>query len=124
LEFQTNTAAGGWIHSYSEPDAIVDTDWHHYAVTASKGTVKMYIDGEPVEVGGSVAPKFDDGDQGYIGARVDKWNEYFRGSFDEIAIFNIVLTDSDIKNIATAGLKAAIAVFAAGKLTAVWGAIK
>jgi hypothetical protein len=51
----------------------------------------------------------------------------FRGLIDEVAIFNVVLTENDIKSIMTNGLETAIgltAVSSAGKLTATWADIK
>ena len=85
LIFQTNTATAGWQHAYSNSDVIIDTDWHYYAATASGGTVVLYLDGEVIASTGGVAATFDDGDRGYIGARVES-NEYIDASFDELRI--------------------------------------
>jgi len=123
LIFQTNTAAEGWKHAFSESDTITDTSWHHYAATASKGKVVLYLDGEVIPSEGDVASKFDDGDQGYIGARVES-KEYFNGPLDEVGIFNIALTAAEIKNIMTKGLQNALVVSSKGKLAISWGATK
>ena len=123
LIFQTNTAAGAWKHAYSEADVVNDTKWHHVASSASNGKVVLYLDGVVLPSKGEVAKKFDDGDQGYIGARVES-NEYFSGLFDEIAIFNLVLAADDINHIMTAGLQSVLAVSPAGKLTTTWASIK
>lgn len=51
----------------------------------------------------------------------------FDGSMDEIAVFNVALTDDDIKAIATSGLGVSMGispVTRSGKLTSKWAEIK
>jgi hypothetical protein len=58
-----------------------------------------------------------------MGEEVDK-NEWFNGFVDEVAIFNVVLSENDIKSIMMEGLKLDAAISTAGKLTVTWGQIK
>ena len=48
----------------------------------------------------------------------------FSGLIDEVAIFNVALTEADIKTIMTKGLEGLSAVSPSGKLTKIWGDIK
>ena len=48
----------------------------------------------------------------------------FSGLIDEVAIFNVVLTEDDIKTIMTKGLEGISAVSQSGKLSTTWGGIK
>ena len=48
----------------------------------------------------------------------------FSGLIDEVAIFNVVLTEDDIKTIMTKGLEGISAVSSAGKLATTWAEIK
>ena len=49
--------------------------------------------------------------------------EFWQGRIDEVAIFNIALTEDDVKNFMDNGL-AALAVSPSGKLASMWGNIK
>jgi len=49
---------------------------------------------------------------------------FYTGSIDEVAIFNVILSEDDFKIIITKGLKAIAAVFPTGKLTTTWSNIK
>ena len=43
---------------------------------------------------------------------------------DEVGLFNVALTEDDIKRIMTEGLKGFADVTIAGKLATVWGSVK
>jgi len=99
----------------------VDTLWHHHAVLYDGENVTHYIDGEVV----SSKPRTPAtvGTTLIMGEEVDK-NEWFNGFVDEVAIFNVVLSENDIKSIMMEGLKLDAAISTAGKLTVTWGQIK
>jgi hypothetical protein len=99
----------------------VDQSWHHHAVLYDGENLVHYYDGEEV----AKAPRNPAtvGTTLIIGAEPDR-NDWFTGLVDEVAIFNVVLTESDIKKIMTEGLKTGAAVSSAGKLAAAWGRIK
>ncbi len=60
-----------------------------------------------------------------IGATfLHQWGQYYSGVFDEVAFFNIALTEADIKALMTKGFKSALAVYPASKLATTWGNIK
>jgi len=51
-----------------------------------------------------------------------KW--YLRGLIDEVAIFNVVLSEDDLKTIMTEGLETILAVSPLKKLSTTWSNIK
>ncbi len=99
-----------------------DNKWGHYAfVFDGEGNVTGYYNGTEGE---TVADSYTFTELG-IGANfLDQWGQYFSGRFDEIAFFSVALTEDDIKIVMTKGLKSALAVYPAGKLTTTWGNIK
>lgn len=99
-----------------------DNKWGHYAfVFDGEGNVTGYYNGKEGE---TVADTYTFTEIG-IGANfLDQWGQYFSGLFDEIAFFSVALTEDDIKVVITKGLKSALAVYPAGKLTTTWGNIK
>ncbi|MDE0689509.1 MAG: LamG domain-containing protein [Candidatus Poribacteria bacterium] len=99
-----------------------DNKWGHYAfVFDGEGNVTGYYNGTEGE---TVADTYTFTEIG-IGANfLDQWGQYFSGRFDEIAFFSVALTEDDIKVVMTKGLKSALAVYPAGKLTTTWGNIK
>jgi len=48
----------------------------------------------------------------------------FSGLIDEVALFNVVLTEAELKTIMTKGLEGLSAVSQSGKLTTTWGRLK
>ena len=99
-----------------------DNKWGHYAfVFDGEGNVTGYYNGKKGE---TVADTYTFTEIG-IGANfLDQWGQYFSGLFDEIAFFSVALTEDDIEVVMTKGLKSALAVYPAGKLTTMWGNIK
>ena len=111
---------------------IKDDQWHHYVVVAKDGerAPTLYIDGEskPVEHGDGVkkmglAPPH--GQPMYIGALLPaRFDSFSKSIIDELAIFNIELSEADVKQLGK-GLDIAIfAVSPSGKLSTSWAAIK
>ena len=99
-----------------------DNKWGHYAfVFDGEGNVTGYYNGKEGE---TVADSYTFTEIG-IGANfLDQWGQYFSGLFDEIAFFSVALTEDDIQTVMTKGLKSALAVYPAGKLTTTWGNMK
>ena len=101
-----------------------DDEWHCLAGTYDGKTVKVYVDGK-LEASNAAAGAFKTGPK-YIGSRDDK-QEAFTGLIDEIAFFNAVLSDNDMKVIANSGLSIALgfaAVSPQAKLTTTWAKLK
>ena len=101
-----------------------DDKWHYLADTYDGKNAKVYVDGK-LEASIAAAGAFKTGPK-FIGSRDDK-QEAYTGIIDEIAFFNIALTDNDVEEIADGGLSAALgfaAVSPQAKLTTTWAKIK
>ncbi len=102
-------------------------DWHHLAGSYSddEGKLTAYIDGKPVETADAVAKaNVNQWPELHIGKPNNVENYYMQGIIDEVAIFNVALTQTDINAIMTRGLEEALSVSASYKLTTKWGDIK
>ena len=112
-------------------EPVNDGEWHHVAGVWAEGEgSKLYYDGElHVEVPDYVptAPFANTGNL-LIGCYGNMEGEFFVGTMDEVAVFNVVLSEDGIRDIVTSGLAAALggptAVSPEEKLTTVWGKIK
>ena len=111
---------------------IKDDQWHHYVAVVKDGDRKptLYIDGEskPVEhVDGAkkIALAPPHGQSMYIGALLPaRFDSFSKSLIDELAIFNVALSDADVRQLGK-GLDIAIfAVSPSGKLATSWAAIK
>ncbi len=101
-----------------------DDKWHYVAGTYDGKTVKVYVDGK-LEASNAAAGAFKTGPK-YIGSRDDK-QEAFTGLIDEIAFFNVALSENDVKSVADSGLSIALgfaAVSPQAKLTTAWAKLK
>ena len=111
-------------HNTWSTTLLNDDKWHHIAGTYDGKTVKVYVDGK-LEASNAAAGAFKTGPK-YIGSRNDK-QEAFTGLIDEIAFFNVALSENDVKAIADSGLSIALgfaAVTPQAKLTTVWAKLK
>jgi subtilisin-like proprotein convertase family protein len=93
---QVNPIAGG---------QITDTNWHHVAVTKSGTTVFFYVDGVEYPAPAYISGGFTFTAPGYVGA----WNpggqvdNSFYGAIDELAVYDRILTATEIRDIYGAG---------------------
>jgi hypothetical protein len=79
--------------------------WHHYAGVYDGAKCYFYIDGNLVNTGGT-ATTFDAGTRGLIGARTNDiggtnppyLSNFFRGYIDEVRLWNVVRSATDIAN--------------------------
>ena len=113
---------------------VCDGEWHHLAVVFPDGSdsVKdhlLYVDGVAEE--NPAGTDFDmDTDNTttdiHIGTQVPGVNqhEFANGIMDELAIFSVALTQSDISIIMEQGLATALAVVHIGKLTTTWAEVR
>lgn len=83
--------------------AVGTSGWHHVAATKGGGTVKLYIDG--VQQGlGSVGTTTSNSNAAKLGARDDlAAANYFKGSLDEVRLFDRTLTAPEVAGDYTAG---------------------
>ena len=84
--------------------------------------MKVFENGK--EIGTIAANKEIDVTENPVWIGNDGYQQHFNGILDEIAIFNIALTEDDIKTIMTEGLERTLAVSPAGKLSTTWASIK
>ena len=111
-------------HNTWSKTLLNDDAWHLIAGTYDGKTVKVYVDGE-LEASNAAAGPFKTGAK-YIGSRDDK-QEAYTGLIDEIAFFNVALSENDVKAIANSGLSIALgfaAVSPQAKLTTAWAKLK
>ena len=111
---------------------IKDDQWHHYVAVAKDGerAPTLYIDGESKLVehgdGGKkmiLAPPL--GESIYIGALLPaRFDSFSKNIIDELAIFNVALSETDVKRLGKGLDNAIFAVSPSGKLAATWGSIK
>ncbi len=111
-------------HNTWSKTLLNDDKWHQIAGTYDGKKVNVYVDGE-LEASNAAAGPFKTGAK-YIGSRDDK-QEAYTGLIDEIAFFNVALSDDDVKAIADSGLSIALgfaAVSPQAKLTTAWAKLK
>jgi hypothetical protein len=107
---------------------VADGEWHHIAITYDKVVEKLYIDGVlDVQANYTDTPDTTPGPLG-IGAGGTKGDVApTKGVIDEVALFNVALTEDDIRDIMNNGIERAFAlpaVLPLDKLTSAWGGIK
>ena len=100
-----------------------DDTWHHVAAVYSGSDIIGYQDGEEVGRWAYNKGVADNDSRVFIGS-AHPTGEYFPGMLDELALFNVVLTEDEINDIMENGLEAALAVSPAGRLATTWGQIK
>ena len=124
-------AQGAGIHLFGT-SSINDGKWHHLAATADrKGAMKLYRDGE-LEVENDIAAHANQNEDNLkpftIGGEVGvAARTLVDGAMDEVALFNVVLTEDQITEIVQKGLARTLgaeAVSPNDKLAATWGKIK
>lgn len=128
--FAFGTYAPGWAVAGS-PDSeslAEDKKWNHVLGTFDGSKFNIYVNGNFI-ASSPTSTLLENDVITTIGAYVEGGGikYYFNGTIDDVAIFNVALTQDDIKSIATNGLSSALAVSPvspAGKLAATWAAIK
>ena len=103
---------------------VPDLDtWTHYAAvydsSLADNQLKVYVNG--VESGASTHPGTVDQTENPV--EFGKWGggSFFVGTIDEVAIFNVALSEADIQTVMDVGFTA---VQAKGKLATTWGNLK
>lgn len=106
--------------------AVLDTDWHHVAVTfdTANGKIKSCVDGdcEEYQTDDFLVSMGEDnliiGDARFLETNR---NFSFSGLIDEITIYNIVLTEDELKPLAAGSMTS---VDSRGKLATTWAQLK
>ena len=118
---------GGWEPRASGGVPEVEV-WTHFAAVydGGEGTLKVYVNGE---FAGQSA-RAGKPNPGNAAVNLGNWNggSNFVGILDELAIFNVVLEEDEIMDIATGGLQEFLtipeSVEHSGKLASTWGKLK
>jgi hypothetical protein len=122
---------GATLH-YIDAPWKPDTDWHHVAAIWDGEEFIIYLDAD--EIGAGVT-----GPNLGRNALTDKpvligiylatgqhgqWGAFLGAIIDDVAIFNVALSDDDIETLMNDGLKTAADIEPSGKLTTTWADIK
>jgi len=115
-----------WTQHVLEQDV-----WHHIAYTSDGAQIKLYVDGIFKTSSGSGKPLNKPEDQSlFFGSGINAPGgapgsaQKFKGALDEVAIFNVALSEDDI-NVLVQGIEEiSEPVDSRGKLPATWGNMK
>ncbi len=110
-----------------QPGKIEEDRWYHEAITFDGSTRRAFLDGELVEevkgageiTYGNPAPTAVIGSASVVVKR-----EFFNGYLDEIAIFDVALSEKEINELMDDGLGDILAVNPLGKVATTWAEIK
>ena len=127
LNFCANIG-GAWTNN-AGPTKLKNDTWYHVAGTYKDGDgQRLYINGIVDAQNGSSGKLKQDTQEINFGTRQHGKKSYlFQGVMDEVAIFNVALTEDDMNSIMTNGLEKATGITAVsptGKLATTWDAIK
>ncbi len=116
------TSGGNWSDCGSVTN-VQDDKWHFLAACYDGKTLHAYVDGKQEK-----EQPFGPGDANTasvtIGDRLDK-SQPIKGAIDDIGLFNVALSEADLKTVMDAGLgSVATAVDPASKLATTWGRMK
>jgi hypothetical protein len=98
--------------------------WIHIATTLEGTNLKVYVNGKEDGSGNSSGYTGDILRSFVIGKASWYDGSYFNGIIDEVAVFEIALTEAEINSILTYGLENMNPVSPSGKLTTTWSNIK
>ncbi len=112
-----------------QPGNLNTNQWYHLVATFDGTTRKAYLDGELVfeaETPGMITygdppPSFVIGDRNVNRAAS---GELMNGFVDEVAVFNVALSDADVQQLMADGLQGVVAVEPTGKLATTWANVK
>ncbi len=112
----------GWGNDFEAPTVFKNDTWYHLAFTLeNKTSIRLYLDGE-IDHEGQIAGGLNTPEgTTFRVANFTTVMTAFEGTFDEVVVFNVALTEDDIKSLMKG---ASTAVSPSGKLTATWGEIK
>ena len=100
-----------------------DDKWHHVAGTYDQTFIRAYVDGR-MEGETRLKDVPDTNDEPLVIGAITPEVNFFTGIIDEVGLFNIALTEDNLKMILKMGLNRALGVSRSEKLTTTWLAIK
>ena len=102
-------------------------EWSFVALTHDGKTLILYVDGEAVadlDVGKPTFSQQHDGGSIWLTRWKGGAGWDFTGVLDEVAIFNVALSEDDLNDIMTEGLEKALSVSPTDRLTTTWANMK
>ena len=103
-------------------------EWHHYAMSRNGNKMRMFYDGKQIgeknwnieiEAGNAKGEFLN------IGRTARPRDEYhLDGMLDDVAIFNVALSEQDLRQLVEEGLADTLGVSPSGKLATTWARIK
>jgi hypothetical protein len=99
-------------------------EWTHVAATYDGANAVLYINGEIDKEEPQTGALLTTDNPVYIGASQFWDPRFFDGLMDDAALFNVALTQDEIKSLMENGLSATLAVSSAGKLVTTWAQMK
>ncbi len=119
--FSEITNAGNWSDCGSVT-TVQDDEWHFLAASYDGKNLHVYVEGKQ-EKEQAFAPGDVNNAPVSIGDRMDS-TQPLKGIIDDIGLFNIALSEDDLKTIMNDRLSPMLSVDPASKLTTTWGRIK
>ncbi|MBI1926301.1 LamG domain-containing protein [Candidatus Poribacteria bacterium] len=113
----------GWGNDLPSNATLKNDTWYHIAFTLGGTSGKLYLDGtldNQATINGLNTPP----NTSFRIANFTTVMTAFAGSFDEVVISNVPLTEDDIKSLMQGLSRLITAISPSGKLTATWGRIK
>ncbi len=118
----------GWVVAASaDPGTLAKAgQWYHVVGTFDGSKFNLYVNGNLIDESTDVQSLNENDVITTIGAYKEALiiKYHVDGIIDDVAIFNVALTQDDIESIMRTGLKSAFAVSPTGKLTTTWANIK
>ena len=96
IAFQAQDSGGIWRTVWSNPNAVVNTEWHHVAVSYERPTARFYVNGQPW---GTAIRDFDmrsSSSELTIGSFSSL---FFSGTIDDVRIYSRALTAFEIQTL-------------------------
>lgn len=100
LVMQGGIFMGGW--TYTPTNTLIDNTWSNVVLTYDGSTMALYINGALAGSTPYVATPASSGKSLHIGKRWDL-NNFFKGSIDDVRIYNKSLSISEVQSIYNAG---------------------
>lgn len=98
--------------------------WTHVSATYDGKEVVLYVNGE-IDTKTPLTGKMMTNDKDlWIGASEFWTPRFFNGVMDEVLLFNVPLSENDIKSLMTKGLGIMLSISTVNKLISTWSAIK
>lgn len=81
----------------SAPTALNTSQWYHVAATYANGAVTLYLNGKSVATASLTGSIAADASKLSLGRNPVSGTLYFKGKIDEVRVFNVALTDSQVQ---------------------------